>query len=59
MTPEKETLLIIRGTITGLSQADQKQVKAAETELRTVVSKYPGGHAQMALALLSAELAQD
>ena len=57
MTPEKQTLLIIRGTIAEQSAEDRAKVKAAEDEIRAVLTKYPGGHGMMAVALLGAEMA--
>lgn len=57
MSPEKQTLWIIRGTIAEQSHEDQHKIKSAETEIRAVITKYPEGHAQMAVALLGAELA--
>ena len=56
MSPEKQTLWIIRGTIAEMPEKDRSTVKSAEEEIRAVLAKYPA-HAPMAVALIGAELA--
>jgi hypothetical protein len=56
MTEEEQTLLVIRGTIAGLSEDDQNRVKSIAETLRNVL-KAGEGHAAMAFALVGAELA--
>lgn len=56
MTDEEQTLLLIRGTIAGMSEDDQIRVKSIAETIRNVL-KAGGGHAAMALALVGAEQA--
>jgi len=55
MNYDQQTLLLIKGTIADLSKADRLQVEDAARRLRQVLSFYPLGHAQVALALVGAE----
>ena len=55
MTDEEQTLLLIRGTIASLPEDDQRRVLAVAVNLRNIVKD--DGHAQMAFALVGAELA--
>jgi hypothetical protein len=56
MTDEEQTLLVIRGTIAGMKEDDQIQIKSIAATLRTTLEA-GGGHAAMAFALVGAELA--
>jgi translation initiation factor 1 (eIF-1/SUI1) len=56
MTDEEHTLLMIRGTIAGMSEDDQIRIKAIASTLRNVLAT-GGNHAQMAFALVGAEQA--
>lgn len=56
MTDEEQTLLVIRGTIAGMPEDDQIRVKAIAATLRNAL-KAGGSHAELALALVGAELA--
>lgn len=58
MKQEKIVLLMIRGAISEAPADDREKIKAAETEIRAVVAKYPG-HAQIAVALIGAEIAAE
>ncbi|MDP3887029.1 hypothetical protein [Hydrogenophaga sp.] len=58
MTEEQHILLIIRGTIAGLSEADRKGVELAAQKLREVVTTH-NDHGRMALALVGAEQAAE
>lgn len=58
MTEEQQTLLIIRGAIAGLSDADRQGVELAAAKLREVVLLH-NDHGKMALALVGAELAAE
>ena len=55
MTPEQETLLLIKGEITNLTPAQQQQVKDCAAMIRAVIED--GGPAGvLALALVGAEM---
>jgi hypothetical protein len=55
MSEEEQTLLLIRGTIAGMSEDDQIQVKCIATTLRNILSQ--DARAPLAFALVGAELA--
>lgn len=55
MTDEEQTLLLVRGTIAGLSEDDQIQVQCIATTLRNILKQ--DDRAPMAFALVGAELA--
>lgn len=57
MTQDQLTLLLIKGTIADLPDEDRQKVDEATRQVREVLAAYPEGHATLALALLSAELA--
>lgn len=57
MTQDKLTLLLIKGTIADLPDEDRQKVNEATRQVREVLAAYLEGHAMLALALLSAELA--
>lgn len=54
MTPEQQTVLLIKGTISELPDADQAKVKEAAVALRAVLKD--NEHAALAFALVGAEL---
>ena len=56
MTDEQITLLIIRGELASLPEADRKGVELAAQKLREVVATH-NDHGCLALALVAAELA--
>ncbi len=56
MTEERQTLLMIKGTIADLPETDQQKIREATQKVRAVLSAYSEGHADLAMALLSAEL---
>ena len=58
MTDEQHTLLLIRGHISGLLEAERKGVELAAAKLREVVALH-NDHGFMALALVSAEFAAE
>lgn len=58
MTEEQQTLLLIRGTIAGMPENDQAQVKAIAETLRSIL-KSGGAHASVAFALVGAEQAAE
>jgi hypothetical protein len=58
MTEEQQTLLIIRGHIVGLPEADRKGVELAAQKLREVVTTH-NDHGRLALALVGAEQAAE
>ena len=58
MTEEQQVLLIIRGTIAGLPEADQKGIALAAQKLREVVAHH-NDHGKFALALVGAEQAAE
>ena len=58
MTEELQTLLIIRGAIASLSDADRKGVELAAAKLREVILLH-NDHGKMALALVGAEQAAE
>lgn len=58
MTEERQTLLIIKGVIAELPDADRKGVELAAAKLREVVLLH-NDHGKMALALVGAELAAE
>jgi len=55
MSDEEHTLLLVRGTIAGMPDADRKEVELAALKLREVVKTH-GDHGVMAFALVGAEL---
>lgn len=55
MSPEEETLFVIRGAIASLPAEDQKEVQAHAANFRDALQK--DSRAGMALALVGAELA--
>ncbi len=55
MTEDQQTLLIIRGQIAGLSEANQKDIKEAAAQLREIVKRY-NDFGLLAFALVGAEL---
>ena len=55
MTDEEQTLLMIRGTIAGLPEDDQIQVKVIAQTLRNILKQ--DARAPMAFALVGAEMA--
>ena len=55
---EEQVLLIIRGTIAGLPEPDQKGIALAASMLREVVAHH-NDHGKMALALVGAEQAAE
>lgn len=56
MTEDQKNLLIIRGAIAGLPEADRQGVEQAAAKLREVVLLH-NDHGLVALALVGAELA--
>jgi hypothetical protein len=56
MTEEQQTLLLVRGTIASLPEADRKGIELAAQKLREVVLHH-NDHGVMALVLVSAEYA--
>lgn len=58
MTEERQTLLIIKGAIAELPDADRQGVELAAAKLREVVLLH-NDHGKMALALVGAELAAE
>lgn len=58
MTEDQQTLLIIRGAIAGLADADRKGVELAAAKLREVVTLH-NDHGLLALALVGAEKAAE
>lgn len=58
MNEEQQTLLLIRGEIYALPDADRKGVELAAAKLREVV-KLHNDHGMLALALVGAELAAE
>lgn len=57
MTPEKQTLLLIKGSIAEMPAEDQEAIKNALHDIRCTLGKYSAGHGACAIALLGAELA--
>jgi len=55
MNYDQQTLLLIKGAIADMPEADRLQVEDAARRLRETLSLYPTGHAQVALALVGAE----
>ncbi len=55
MTPEQETVLIIKGTIADMPEADREKVMKAYEELIAMVNKNP--LSALAIALIGAEIA--
>jgi hypothetical protein len=55
MTDEEQTLLLIRGTIAGMPEDDQIQVKCIATTLRNILEQDP--RSALAFALVGAEMA--
>lgn len=58
MTEERQTLLIIKGAIAELPDADRQGVELAAVKLREVVLLH-NDHGKMALVLVGAELAAE
>jgi phosphatidylserine decarboxylase len=58
MTEERQTLLIIKGAIAELPDADRQGVELAAAKLREVVLLH-NDHGKMALVLVGAELAAE
>lgn len=58
MTEEQQTLLVIRGHISGLPDEDRVGVNLAAAKLREVVALH-NDHGRMALALVGAEFAAE
>lgn len=58
MTEERQTLLIIKGAIAELPDADRQGVELAAAKLREVVLLH-NDHGKMALALVGAEQAAE
>lgn len=55
MTPEQETLLIIKGAIAELTEAERRRVEVAEQHIRALIQQDKDA-AVMAIALVGAEL---
>ncbi len=55
MTPEQETVLIIKGTIADMPEADRKKVMDAYDKLRVMLNESP--LTGLAIALIGAEIA--
>lgn len=55
MTPEQETLARIKYAISALPQADRTRIEEVITTLRGILAT-GGSHAQVAIALIGAEL---
>jgi hypothetical protein len=55
MNAEQQQLLLIRGAIASLPEADRQGVELAAVKLREVVALH-NDHGQLALALVGAEL---
>lgn len=58
MTDDRHTLLIIRGAVASMPEADRKGVELAAAKLREVVQHH-NDHGRIALALVGAELAAE
>jgi hypothetical protein len=58
MTEEKQVLLIIRGAIASLPEADRKGVELVAQKLREMVATH-NDHGRMALALVASEQAAE
>ncbi|WP_293222295.1 hypothetical protein [Ottowia sp.] len=58
MNDEQHQLLLIRGAVYDLPEADRKGVELAAAKLREVV-KLHNDHGRMALALVGAEMAAE
>ncbi len=58
MTEERVQLLLIRGAIAELPEADRQGIELAASKLREVVGTH-NDHGLMALALVGAELAAE
>jgi hypothetical protein len=57
LTPEQETVLLIRGTISTFSQGKQAEVYAAYDAIRKLAEQYGQDATSTAVLLLGAELA--
>ncbi|KTT21893.1 hypothetical protein [Pseudacidovorax intermedius] len=55
MTFEEQTLLIIKGSIADLPEAERQRVETAERHIRALIQQDKGA-AVMAMALIGAEL---
>ncbi len=56
MTQEQETVLLIKGAITGLTPAEQESCREAAEQIRRII-KSAGDHAgPLAVALVGAEM---
>ncbi len=55
MTPEQETVLIIRGTIAGMPEEHQKKIMQAHAKLNDMIREDP--LTALAIALIGAEIA--
>gem|GEM_PF-1032802 len=53
---DQQTLLMFKGLIASMSEAQQGKVKEAEEKLRAVMSQYPEGEAVVAFGLIGAQL---
>lgn len=58
MSQEQQQLLLIRGAIASLTEADRRGVELAAAKLREVVALH-NDHGLMALALVGAEYAAE
>lgn len=57
MTPEQETLLVIRGAIAGMSPEIQSEVAAILQEIADLKKEYSEESVHLAIAYCGAELA--
>ena len=58
MNQEQTQLMILRGFVASMPEADQKGVKLAAQEMREVLLKH-NDHGKLALVLLAAEFAAE
>jgi hypothetical protein len=56
MTTHEETLLLIRGTVASLPEADQAYVKEAKSRIESIRVEF-GDAGTLAIALIGAEMA--
>lgn len=57
MNEEQKVLMVTRGLIASQSATDQAIIEAIAADIRKLVAQFPGGHGDLAVALVAAELA--
>jgi|GEM_PF-6151471 hypothetical protein len=58
MKEEEMSLIILRGTIAGLSAESQQTISDIEKEITEVLGKHPQGEGMLAISLIATKMMQ-